>query len=139
MAKRRVKYLLDTNIWLERMLDQAHSREVGRLLNQFPSDQLFITDFSFHSIGVILHRLQKHGEFLRFVRDLFIEGSVGLITLDPLDMERLVEVANKYGLDFDDAYQYVAAERYEAQLVSLDRDFDRTLQGRCTPSEILES
>ncbi len=64
-------YLLDTNIWLERMLDQARSEEVGQLLDQVPSDQLFMTDFSLHSIGVILHRLRRQEEFLRFVQDLF--------------------------------------------------------------------
>jgi len=39
-------YLLDTNLWLERMLDQARSEEVGQLPDQVPSDQLFMTDFS---------------------------------------------------------------------------------------------
>ena len=42
-------YLVDTNIWLERLLEQARAEEVGRFLAQIPSDQLFITDFSFHS------------------------------------------------------------------------------------------
>ncbi len=50
-------YLLDTNIWLERMLEQARSEEVERLLDQVSSDQLLITDFSLHSVGVILSRL----------------------------------------------------------------------------------
>ncbi len=44
-------YLLDTNIWLERLLDQHRSEEVGRLLDQVPSQRLFMTDFTLHSIG----------------------------------------------------------------------------------------
>lgn len=130
-------YLLDTNIWLERMLDQARSEEVGQLLDQVPSDQLFMTDFSLHSIGVILHRLNRHAEFLRFVQDLFIDGAVGLISLEPADMARLVAVIDQFGLDFDDAYQYVAAEMYDVGLVSFDGDFDRTERGRITPGEIV--
>jgi hypothetical protein len=35
-------------------------------------------------------------------------------------------VAKKFALDFDDAYQYVVAEKYDLQLVSFDADFDRT-------------
>ena len=132
-------YLLDTNIWLERMLDQARSEEVGQLLDQVPSDQLFMTDFSLHSIGVILHRLRRQDEFLRFVQDLFIDGAVGLISLEPADMERLVAVIDHFELDFDDAYQYVAAEMYDLELVSFDGDFDRTERGRITPGEIVET
>jgi hypothetical protein len=132
-------YLLDTNIWLERMLDQARSEEVGRLLDQVPSDQIFITDFSLHSIGVIFHRLNQQDEFLGFVQDVFIDGVVGLVTLEPTDMERLVAVIDGFGLDFDDAYQYVAAEKYDLVLVSFDSDFDGTERGRVTPEEIIEA
>ena len=54
-------YLLDTNIWLERLLEQEHSDDVGRLLDQISSDQLFITDFSFHSICLVLTKLKRPG------------------------------------------------------------------------------
>jgi hypothetical protein len=40
-------YLVDTNIWLERLLEQDRSEEVERFLDQVPSDQLLMTDFSF--------------------------------------------------------------------------------------------
>lgn len=43
-------YLVDTNIWLERLLGQAKSDEVGQFLDQTPPNQLLITDFAFHSI-----------------------------------------------------------------------------------------
>jgi predicted nucleic acid-binding protein len=132
-------YLLDTNVWLERMLEQARSEEVRRLLDQVPSDHLLITDFSLHSIGVILNRLNRRDEFLGFVRDLFIDGAVALVSLEPGDMERLVAVMDRFGLDFDDAYQYVAAERYQVELVSFDGDFDGTERGRVTPEEIIEA
>lgn len=50
-------YLVDTNIWLERLLDQEKSEEVGRFLAKTPTNRLIISDFSLHSIGVILDRL----------------------------------------------------------------------------------
>ncbi len=67
-------YLLDTNIWLERLLDQDRADEVRRLLEEVSSDRLFITDFSFHSIGVILLRLGHPEAFLLFAEDLCADG-----------------------------------------------------------------
>ena len=42
----------------------------------------------------------------------------------------------RFGLDFDDAYQYVAAEKNDLTIVSFDKDFDRTERGRVPPSEV---
>ncbi len=77
-------YLLDTNIWLERLLDQGRSEEVDEFLSTVPSERLFITDFSLHSIGVILGRLGCMSVFCNFITDLFIEGSVTVIALGPV-------------------------------------------------------
>jgi predicted nucleic acid-binding protein len=62
-----VNYLLDTNIWLERMLDQERAAEVAELLAHVPTDQLCLTDFTLHSIGVILTRLKQPQAFVQFV------------------------------------------------------------------------
>ena len=67
-------YLVDTNVWLERLLGQAKSDEVGQFLDQTPSNQLFITDFAFHSIGVILTRLKRNVALLDFVEDVLLMG-----------------------------------------------------------------
>lgn len=44
---------------------------------------------------------------------------------------------DRFNLDFDDACQYVAAELFNAVVVSFDGDFDRTDRGRQTPADIL--
>jgi predicted nucleic acid-binding protein len=44
-------YLLDTNIWLERLLGQAQSATVGQLLARLPTDQMLMSDFTLHSLG----------------------------------------------------------------------------------------
>lgn len=59
--------------------------------------------------------------------------------LEPEDMPRLVEVAQSFNLDFDDAYQYLAAEKHSLAIVSFDSDFDRTKLGRKTPLQLLEA
>ena len=53
-------------------------------------------------------------------------------------LERLIGAANDYRLDFDDAYQYVAAERNGVPLVSFDGDFESTELGRLTPQEVMD-
>ena len=73
---------------------------------------------------------------MRFVQDAFMDGAVALVHLKPEDTQRIASVIKQFNLDFDDAYQYVAAEKYHLTLVSFDSDFDRTGRGRKTPVEI---
>lgn len=131
-------YLVDTNVWLERLLEQEKSKEVERFLGAVSTDKLYITDFSFHSIGIILTKLERIEILTKFIIDLFIEGKVCLISLTPQDILETISVIEKFKLDFDDAYQYVAAERYNLLIVSFDSDFDKTKKGRKTPEEILK-
>lgn len=134
-----MNYLLDTNIWLERMLDQERTADVAKFLTRIPSDQLCLTDFSLHSIGVILYRLKQPRVYSQFVRDVLVEGSVRLLTVSPDSMTEVTSVAEKFGLDFDDAYQYSIAARHSLKIVSLDSDFDRTERGRITPAMALQA
>ena len=50
-------YLVDTNIWLERPLDQARSEEAGNFLRRIPGDRLYLTGFTLHSTGIVLLKL----------------------------------------------------------------------------------
>ncbi len=130
-------YLIDTNIWLERLLDQERSDEVGSFLDRMPSNHLFITDFSFHSIGVIMSKLDRMNAYLNFINDVFIYGAVSIIRLEPEDIQRLAQVIEQFKLDFDDAYQYTAVEKCALTLVSFDGDFDSTELGRKMPREVV--
>ena len=53
------------------------------------------------------------------------------------DIPNLVRVAQQFKLDFDDAYQYVSADKYNLIIVSFDSDFDHTSRGRKLPTEIM--
>ena len=130
-------YLAATNVWLERLLHQERSDEVGEFLKQRPSNSLFITDFALHSIGLILTRLGSRKLFRSFVEDLFIEGAVTLVRLGMQDLIDLIDVTERFSLDFDDAYQYVAAVQRNLIVVSFDSDFDRTELERKTPAQTI--
>lgn len=49
-------YLLDTSISLELLLDRERADEVAEFLKQEVSGRLYMSDFSLHSIGIILLR-----------------------------------------------------------------------------------
>ena len=63
--------------------------------------------------------------------------AINLIGLSVIDLQLLKNCSQQFNLDFDDAYQYVAAEKYDLTLVSFDKDFDRTPRCRKTPGEII--
>lgn len=130
-------YLLDTNIWLERLLGQAQAMIVSDLLDTLTTDEICMTDFTLHSIGVICNRLKQPAVFTKFVQDVLIDGGVWVVSVPPEAMLRVATSINSFNLDFDDAYQYVAAEREQATIISFDKDFDKTPQGRQTPEQVL--
>ncbi len=84
---------------------------------------------------MITARLKRPDTFTTFLSDTCIEGSVSLITLAPEQMQKIAHSMALYHLDFDDAYQFTAAEEYRLILVSFDTDFDRTPLKRMTPKQ----
>jgi len=105
--KRGLKYLLDTNIFLEIILEQDRSQEAKAFLTNSEDSLLYISDYSLHSIGNLLFRRNKHEIFRDFVLDITENMGLQILTLYPED------------------------------LVSFDKDFDRTDRGRKTPQELL--
>ncbi len=121
-----MKLLLDTNIFLEIILDQEKAEEAKRLLLQAGKYDFFMSDYSLHSIGLLLFRKNKYAMFQQFIQDVLVSGSVGMLSLTANEMNDVILAAQKFGLDFDDAYQYTIAANSKAELVSFDNDFVRT-------------
>ena len=59
-----------------------------------------------------------------------------MLSLKPHELKRLGTVSQEFQLDFDDAYQYTIAEKYDYTLVSFDSDFYNTERRRKTPAEV---
>ena len=131
-----MRLLLDTNIFLEIILDQARAEEAKALLLKCDSYDLYASDFTFHSIGILLFRKKHHEAFKRFINDMVINIGVTILSLSADEFETVVAVAGKYNLDFDDAYQYGVASKYDLALVSFDKDFDGTERGRLEPAKL---
>ena len=76
-------YLLDTNIFLEILLQREKSKAAKHLFIANPSTDLFVTDFSLHSIGVFLFQRNRHETYVSFVKDVIIKNGITVIGLDP--------------------------------------------------------
>ncbi|MBI3015859.1 MAG: type II toxin-antitoxin system VapC family toxin [Candidatus Tectomicrobia bacterium] len=130
-------FLIDTNVWLELLLEQEKAAEARRFFTETEASLLSITDFALYSIGVILIRLRKDGVFRDFLTDVLEDSGVRKIHLETGDLKEVITAGRQFQLDFDDAYQLVAAEKFDLTIVSFDADFDRTRRGRKAPSEAI--
>ncbi|TRU24876.1 MAG: PIN domain-containing protein [Microcystis aeruginosa Ma_QC_B_20070730_S2] len=95
-------FLLDTNIWLERLLGQGQAEVVAELLDTLSPSDMCMTDFTLHSIGVICNRLNQRDVFIKFVDDVLIDAGVVLVSVPANQMKRVVEIIDIFRLDFDD-------------------------------------
>jgi predicted nucleic acid-binding protein len=132
----KVKYLVDTNVWLERLLDQEKSSVVESFLEMMPTSQLFISDFALHSIGVILSRLKKPEVFEKFLSDLFLNGQIERLSLNTVDLFEVVANIARFNLDFDDSYQLTIAQKFDLVVVTFDKDFDILGINKTSPEKL---
>jgi len=115
-------YLIDTNIFLEILLNQD-KKEICKAFLKERSEKIYITDFSLHSIGVICFRIKNEELFLKFLEDIL--PYVEIITL-PIDLYPEITKKRKIlNLDFDDSYQYQIAKHFGLTIVTMDSDFKK--------------
>jgi predicted nucleic acid-binding protein len=133
-----MKALLDTNVFLEILLDQEQAASAKALLARASAHEFFLTDYPLHSVGLLLFRRKLHKVFSDFVDDVLRGAGVRIATLPPGELSAISAAATSHGLDFDDAYQYAVAKSLGLALVSFDADFDRTDLARQTPEQFLE-
>ena len=114
--------LVDTNIFLEILLNQSVSQKCKDLLDNDPG-AAWISDFSLHSIGVLLFRRGRAELFRKFIADMLPQLTI--VTLTSTGYVQVIEARNKFGLDFDDSYQFCIAKENRLGISTRDRDFDR--------------
>jgi predicted nucleic acid-binding protein len=113
-------FLIDTNIFLEILLGQERKEKCKIYLNQ-RLGKIYISDFSLHSIGVILFKLEKQNKFDLFLDDIL--PRIETLGLPLIDYKKVRKISSKYKLDFDDAYQTSVAESYGLIITTIDKDF----------------
>jgi len=117
-----IKYLIDTNIFLEILLNQEKKKVCKKcLIDRF--GKIAISDFSFHSIGVILFRKKKFETFNSFVNDVLPQ--IEILTTQRKYYTEISNIAIQFNLDFDDAYQVAVAKSRNITIVTMDKDFEK--------------
>lgn len=116
-----IMFLVDTNIFLEIFLGQEKKTLCKAFLND-NTGNLNISDFSLHSMGVILFRYDKGKVFQHFLEDVL--PKIGVLSLPGDSYLNLIKIKESLKLDFDDSYQYGIAKHYGLTIVTLDKDFE---------------
>ena len=132
-----MRLLVDTNIFIEVLLNQANTGAARTFLENRRGNDLFVSDFALHSIGLLLFRHKQHRVFRQFLQDVIGTIGIATVSLSPSEMTAVADGATNFNLDFDDAYQYALAPHHGLKIVSFDADFARTPEGRLLPADAL--
>lgn len=117
-----IKYLIDTNIFLEIILQQDKSNICKSFLED-NIENLHLSDFSLHSIGVILFKQNRAELFQKLVKDIL--PKVKLLSLPKQNYHNLANLKRDFNLDFDDAYQFSLSNYYKLTIVTMYKDFNK--------------
>lgn len=132
--------LIDTNIFLEILFVQEQREDcinlVDAIANQLLGEDVFITSFSLGAIESAARK--KHKEFIRDLLLLIYDEKMKLINLDIRDHLMINSIRDELDLDFDDALQFVATQKYGTYIVTYDKHFSNKPIEVKTPKEILE-
>ncbi|MBI2666551.1 type II toxin-antitoxin system VapC family toxin [Candidatus Woesearchaeota archaeon] len=136
-------YELDTNIFLEVLLQQEHTEICSKLLTKIRTGEItaMLLDFSVDGIVIILERYHKTPEEIRrFLLSLLGYSGLRIYPARMTDKIRATMKMTRYKLDFDDSLVLQCAiSNGCTALISLDRDFSKVKEFTClTPTEVLE-
>ncbi len=134
-------FLVDSNIFLEFLLEQQNSDESKAFLKTALEKNvpLVCSLFSIHGIEAILAAKQKLEPLKFFLEDLERSKNILVYSTTIEEEKEIVSISQEIRLDFDDALQYFVAKQMRCQaIVSFDAHFDKTDLKRKTPSEIVQ-
>ena len=133
-------FVIDANIFLELLLEQERANECGALLNLLEEGKIHgaVTAFSLYGTEIILESRNSRHKIIRFLDLCAQSEAIEILYTNPNEEQEIFRIAEKIGLDIDDAHQYWAAKKLNARFVSFDKDFDQTDLKRYEPDEILK-
>jgi uncharacterized protein len=85
-----MRLLIDTNVFLEIILDQEKAEQSKTLLENTKDHEFFISDYSLHSIGLLLFRRKQHDIFKKFLIDMISNAGMKVIGLSADNMQAVV-------------------------------------------------
>jgi predicted nucleic acid-binding protein len=136
----KASYLIDTNIFVEFLLEQERADESLRLMECIERGELdaYVTSFALHSIAVILDRRKDIDLLEKFFDRVIQAKGLQVYHTEPSEEKRIAELIKTVKLDFDDTLHYHVAHTLAATLVSFDRGFDATDLKRIEPDALMQ-
>lgn len=109
-------YLVDTNIFLEVMLLRAKREECANFLKLLAEGKKSgsITDFSIHSIIVIMDNFRKKKELRTFLSSLAGYKGLSIYNTRIRDEINAVDIGLESGLDIEDAIRWTGDSTHRA-------------------------
>ena len=130
-------YLIDTNVFLEILLEQEKSKECEALISRaIISNDFHVSSFTLHSIEVIMLRNNKINELIAFLSDIN-ESRIIRIETNTEDELNTLRTMKKFKLDFDDSLQVYICEKQNLKIISFDKHFDKTSIKRLEPKDLI--
>jgi len=120
-------YLVDANIFLEVLLSRARKEECKKFLRLLRDGKMsgLVTDFTIHSIIVVMDGLNRLGELKTFLLSLLAYKGLHIHYTTITEEVKATEFAVERKLDMDDALQYSSALSAGVDvIVSFDKHFD---------------
>ena len=133
-------YLVDTNIFLEVLLCQAKAEECKNFLKELANGKKtgIISDFTVHSIIVIMSNLSKAKELKVFLSSLSAYKGLHIAQTNLEQEITAVDIALAQKIDMDDALQYAVALSLNVQaIISYDHHFNNLKVPRQTPNQTI--
>lgn len=131
--------LIDTNIFIELGKTQERSSECADLIDAIDQETLketpYITKFTLNAIQALLCR--RNPELIKEILLFIYFGKLKIVEMNCQDELMVLGTSKDFGLDFDDAVQYLAASRLHTAIVTYDKDFDSTGIETKTPKEVV--
>ncbi len=133
--------LIDTNIIMEIALRQKYFETCRDLLDIIKTgtveENVYITRFTLSALEALLG--EKCPGLLKNILLLILEEKIQIVPSDIGDDLLVNSTRKNLALDFDDAIQFVAANKMGTYLVTLDNDFKGTGLQIKTPKQALNS
>lgn len=117
-----MSFIVDTNIFIEILFEQKEGSKCELFLNNH-IEEMSISDFSLHSIGVICLRNKKGELFGKFCADVL--PNIPILSLSRDVYSEIPSFSKKMNLDFDDTYQALIAKEFDLRIATLDSDFKK--------------
>lgn len=130
LPKALPKALLDTNVFLEFLLDQEDAEACDKVIDALSRGRFlgYLTHYALHALETILNRQKRDHELISFLKHLIDLETLTIYSTRPEEELAIAELLLDLPLDFDDALQYYVAKTLSVPIVTLDQDF-RKIKG----------